>query len=265
MKNTPTIGLALGSGGARGFAHIGVIKVLEEENIPVSYIAGTSIGALVGSLYAAGSDIDQLAKIVPRFKRKYYLDFTVPRMGLIKGSRIKEFIHFFTHGKRIEELSLPFAAVATNIRTGEKVVFRQGPVAEAVRASIAIPGIFMPETVDGELLVDGAVVDRVPVSVVKEMGADFVIAVDVSSIKQDTEITSIFDVIMQSLDILQMELVKHREIPADVTIKPPVEHFNSRSFTNLEEIMAIGEREARKYIKEIKEKIAVWEDGMNEK
>ncbi|MGM9925261.1 MAG: patatin-like phospholipase family protein [Bacillus sp. (in: firmicutes)] len=261
MKEAPRIGLALGSGGARGFAHIGVLKVLKEEQIPISYIAGSSMGALVGSLYAAGTDFDQLYKIATRFKRKYYLDFTVPKMGLIKGNRIKEFIGIFTNWKNIEELDIPLAVVATDIKTGEKVVFKEGSAADAVRASIAIPGIFKPEKIGNHLLVDGGVADRVPVSVVKEMGADYVIAVDVSHVKQDVEVTSIYDVIMQSLDILQMEIVSNREIASNVMIRPRVEKFSSRAFTHIEEIIAIGEAETRKHIKQIKRDLAEWEEG----
>ena len=263
LKKKPKIGLALGSGGARGFAHLGVIRVLKEENIPISYIAGSSMGALIGSLYAAGTDLEQLYKIVPHFKRKFFMDVTVPKMGFIKGNRIKEFIGIFTHWKHLEQLDIPTAVVATDIRTGEKVVFTEGLVADAVRASIAIPGIFTPEKIGDKLLVDGGVVDRVPVSVVKEMGADFVIAVDVSHIKRDVEINSIYDVIMQSLDILQMEIVQNREIASDIMLQPRVEQFDSRAFTNLEEIVAIGEQEARKKIDWIKETLANWEGKEN--
>lgn len=265
MKKKPKIGLALGSGGARGFAHLGVIRVLKEENIPISYVAGSSMGALIGSLYASGIDLEKLYKIVSSFKRKYYLDFTVPKMGLIKGNRIKEFIGIFTHWKNLEDLDIPTAVVATNIRTAEKVVFTKGSVATAVRASIAIPGIFTPEKIGDQLLVDGGVVDRVPVSVVKEMGAEFVIAVDVSHVKQNVEINSIYDVIMQSLDILQMEIVRNREIASDIMLQPRVEQFDSRAFTNLEEIVAIGEQEARKNIDSIKQALAKWEEKENDK
>lgn len=265
MKKKPKIGLALGSGGARGFAHLGVIRVLKEENIPISYVAGSSMGALIGSLYASGTDLDQLYKIATSFKRKYYLDFTVPKMGLIKGNRIKEFIGIFTHWRNLEDLDIPTAVVATNIRTAEKVVFTEGSVANAVRASIAIPGIFTPEKIGDQLLVDGGVVDRVPVSVVKEMGAEFVIAVDVSHVKQNVEIHSIYDVIMQSLDILQMEIVRNREIASDIMLQPRVEQFDSRAFTNLEEIVAIGEQEARQNIDNIKQALAKWEEQENEK
>jgi NTE family protein len=260
----PKIGLALGSGGARGFAHLGVIKVLKDNGIPIDYISGSSMGALIACFYAVGLDIDRLYKISGAFKRKYYLDFTVPKMGFIAGKRVKELIRFFTHGKRIEELDIPVAIVATDLMSGEKVVFRTGPIADAVRASISIPGIFVPEKINGRLLVDGGVVDRIPVSVVKEMGAEFIIAVDVSHVKSNAEITSIYDVIMQSIDIMQMELVDHRMIASDIMIRPRVEKFNSRAFTNIEDIIAIGEEEARKQIPIIKKKIEQWKESKTE-
>ncbi|MCM3665750.1 patatin-like phospholipase family protein [Mesobacillus subterraneus] len=261
---SPKVGLALGSGGARGFAHLGVIKVLRDEGIPIDLIAGSSMGALVASFYGAGLDVDRLYKLSRVFKRKYYLDFTVPKMGFISGKRVKELIRIFTHGKKIEELDIPIGIVATDLMSGEKVVFKNGPVAEAVRASIAIPGIFVPEKLDGRLFVDGGVVDRIPVSVAKEMGADIVIAVDVSNVKVNADITSIFDVIIQSIDIMQMELVANREIASDVMIRPKVEMYNSKAFTNIEEIIVIGEEEAKKHIDKIKHCIEQWKESHTE-
>ena len=261
---SPKVGLALGSGGARGFAHLGVIKVLKDEGIPIDLIAGSSMGALVASFYGAGLDVERLYKLSRVFKRKYYLDFTVPKMGFIAGKRVKELIRIFTHGKKIEELDIPIGIVATDLMSGEKVVFKSGPVAEAVRASIAIPGIFVPEKLGGRLFVDGGVVDRIPVSVAKEMGADIVIAVDVSSVKINEEVTSIFDVIMQSIDIMQMELVANREVASDVMLRPPVEMFNSKAFTNIEEIIAIGEEEAKKHVNKIKKCMEEWKEPQTE-
>lgn len=258
--NRPKVGLALGSGGARGFAHLGVIKVLIEEGIPVDLIAGSSMGALVACFYGAGIEIDRLYKLSKAFKRKYYLDFTVPKMGFIKGKRLKEFIHVFTHGKRIEELSVPVSVVATDLITGDKVVFNNGPIASAVRASISIPGIFVPEKYNGRILVDGGVVDRVPVSVAKEMGADIVIGVDVSNVKRNAEVHSIFDVIMQSIDIMQTEVVINREAAAHLMLRPSVENFSSHAFTNNEDIIAIGEKETKKHIHEIKKLIDNWKE-----
>lgn len=258
LMRQPVIGLALGSGGARGFAHLGVIKVLKEEGINVDVIAGSSMGALVGCFYGAGLDIDRLYKLAGAFKRKYYLDFTVPKMGFLAGKKVKELIRLFTHGKSLEDLDIPVRVVATDLKAGEKVVFSKGPIADAVRASISIPGIFIPEKLEDRLLVDGGVIDRVPVSVVEEMGADLIIAVDVSRVKTSSDITSIFDVIMQSLDIMQMELVSNREIASDIMIRPHVEMYSSRAFTNIEDIIRIGEEEARKQVPRIKEAIQNW-------
>lgn len=260
----PKIGLALGSGGARGFAHLGVIKVLRDEGIPIDMIAGSSMGAMVGCFYGAGLDVDRLYKLSRAFKRKYYLDFTVPKMGFIAGKRVKELIRIFTHGKNIQDLDIPMAIVATDLVSGDKVVFKEGPIADAVRASIAIPGIFTPEKLDGRLLIDGGVIDRIPVSVVKEMGADIIIAVDVSHVKTNAEITSIFDVIMQSIDIMQMELVATREIASDIMIKPRVEMYSSRAFTNIDDIILNGEKETVKQIEKIKKVIEQWKEPQTE-
>ncbi|MBA2874101.1 patatin-like phospholipase family protein [Thermaerobacillus caldiproteolyticus] len=256
----PKIGLALGSGGARGFAHLGVIKVLEEECIPIDYIAGSSMGALVAALYASGLGIDRLYKLAKAFRRNDYIDVAIPKMGLIAGKRIKEFIRLLTKGKNIEDLTIPIAIVATDVQRGEKVVFRRGDVVGAVRASISIPGIFVPEVIDGRMLVDGGVIDRIPVSVARDMGADLVIGVDVSHVKVNEPITSIFDVILQSIDILQDELARCREIASDVMIRPHVEQYSSRAFTHVEEIIEIGEVEARKQIDKIRQAIEHWKE-----
>ncbi|MCG3793503.1 patatin-like phospholipase family protein [Bacillus toyonensis] len=259
----PKIGLALGSGGAKGFAHIGVIKVLREAGIPIHMIAGSSMGALIGTFYAAGCNVERLYKLATVFKRKYYLDFTVPKMGFIAGKRVKDMIKMFTYNKNLEELDIPTAVVATDILKGEKVVFTSGPVADAVRASISVPGVFVPEKVNGRLLVDGGVIDRIPVSVVKELGADIVIAVDVSPIKVNGEVTSIYDVIMQSIEIMQHELVMNRQIASDIMMRPAVEQFSSRAFTNIEDIIRVGEVEAEKHVSNIYLLIEQWKEKHN--
>lgn len=255
---TPKIGLALGSGGARGFAHLGVLKAFHEHSIPVAMIAGSSMGALVGCFYAFGHDIRHLISLSKAFKRKYYLDFTIPKMGFITGKRVKDLLNLFMQGKNLEELPLPVAVIATNLKTGEKVVFRKGPIADAVRASISIPGIFIPEKIDGTLYVDGGVADRVPVSAVKEMGADIVIGVDVSRVDRQAEIHTVYDVIMQSLDILQMEIMNAREVESDVMISPQVERFSGRAFKNIGEIIQKGEEAALQQIPAIQRAISAW-------
>ncbi len=261
LLDKPKIGLALGSGGARGFAHLGVMKAFQDHQIDIDLIAGSSMGALVGCFYGVGHDMDQLYKLSTAFRRKFYLDFTVPKMGFIAGNRIKEFIQLFTHGKNLEDLHIPVAVVATDLTNGEKVIFTKGPISQAVRASISIPGIFVPEKVDGKLLVDGGVIDRVPVSVVKDMGADIVIAVDVSHVKRNAEISTIYDVIMQSIDIMQMELVANREVESDIMIRPHVEQYSTRAFTNIGEIIRVGEDEALKMIPAIQQAIADWKES----
>lgn len=261
--NEPKIGLALGSGGAKGFAHVGIIKVLREANIPIDMIAGSSMGALIGTFYAAGCNVERLYRMATVFKRKYYLDFTVPKMGFISGKRVKDMIKMFTYNKKIEELDIPTAVVATDILKGEKVVFTSGSIADAVRASISVPGVFVPEKIDGRLLVDGGVIDRIPVSVVKDLGADIVIAVDVSPIKVNGEVTSIYDVIMQSIEIMQHELVVNRQIASDLMMRPAVEQFSSRAFTNIEDIIRVGEEEAEKHIQKIYLLIEQWKEKNN--
>ncbi|MGO4887894.1 patatin-like phospholipase family protein [Anaerobacillus sp. MEB173] len=260
----PKIGLALGSGGARGFAHVGVLNVLEEEKIPIHMIAGSSMGALVGAFYGAGHSPVILIKMATQFRRKYFLDFTVPKMGFISGKKVKDLIRLLTHGKKIEEMSPELAIVATDLLKGEKVVFFEGDLASAVRASISIPGIFVPEKIDGKLLVDGGVIDRVPVSVARDMGADVIIAVDVSHFQVEPEITSIYDVIFQSMDIMEREMIRYSEIDVDVMIRPIISEYSSTAFTEVEDIIALGEEETRKQIDKIKESIEKWKEQQNQ-
>lgn len=176
------IGLALGSGSARGLAHIGVIKALEEEQIKIDYIAGTSIGALIGAAYAGG-EMDRFEKFLYTVDWKTiasYCDFVFPRKGLLQGQKINQlFDNFLTH-KTFEETKIPFVAVATDLVTGEEVILKSGDLIQAVRASISLPGVFQPVQYNGSYLVDGGLVNPVPANVVKAMGADLVIAVDLS-------------------------------------------------------------------------------------
>ncbi|MDT8859140.1 patatin-like phospholipase family protein [Alkalihalobacillus sp. MEB130] len=264
-ENRPKIGLALGSGGARGFAHIGVLKVLEEENIPVDFIAGSSMGALVGALYGVGQSPAHLEKFATLFRRKYFIDFIVPKLGFVAGLKAKEVIRMLAKDKKIEQLNPPVAIVATDIKNGERVILREGDVATAVRASISIPGIFVPEKIGGRLLVDGGVIDRVPVSVVKEMGADVTIAVDVSYFRTDIEMNTVYDIIMQSMDIMARELVRVQEIDSSVMIRPIVEHSSSLDFTEVENLIRRGEDATRDKLSDIKRSIENWKENKNDR
>lgn len=182
QKRTKKIGLALGSGSARGWAHIGVIKALSEAGIRVDYVSGTSVGAVVGAVFASGA-IHTFEEVVLELDWRRvvsFLDVVFPKSGLIDGSRIADFVRTHVGEKDFEDLSLSFCAVSTDLATGREVIFQEGDIIEAVRASISIPGIFTPLRKDDRILVDGGLVNPVPVSVVREMGADLVIAVDLN-------------------------------------------------------------------------------------
>ena len=182
LNSSGKVGLALGSGSTRGWSHIGVIHALVDAGITVDYIAGTSVGALVGAVYASGM-IDLLEDAVYQFSRKHvfsFRDLILPKSGLIDGVKIADFVQKYVLDEPIEKLPIPLSVVATNLYTGEEVVMKDGNIVEAVRASISLPGIFKPVRRGDHLLVDGGLVNPVPVRTVREMGADFVIAVDLN-------------------------------------------------------------------------------------
>lgn len=184
------VGLALSGGGTKGFAHVGVLEVLERHNIPIDYIAGTSMGAVVGALYASGISVPDLKLLAKETKWKNLVDFTLPDKGILSGNKIENFMRILLKNKKFKDLNIPTQVVATDISGGKKVVFKKGDVASAVRASISLPSIFVPHQYKGKLLVDGGVLDPVPVQVVREMGADVVIAVDLSTKTKDVVIDS---------------------------------------------------------------------------
>ena len=182
MKGSVKIGYALGGGAARGLSHIGVLKVLDEHGISPDIIAGTSIGAIVGALYAGGyepSEIEQLVLGLDWKKLVYLVDMTLPLSGLLQGKRVVSLLKSILGDLTFSQLRCDFACVATDIINGEQVVLRDGSLIEAVRASISIPGIFTPVAIKGRYLVDGGLINAVPVSVCREMGAEYVIGVNV--------------------------------------------------------------------------------------
>lgn len=257
----PKIGLALGSGGARGLAHIGVIKALQEHQISYDLISGSSMGSLVGALVANNNDIKMLEKLAVTLKRKHWLDLTVPKLGLVSGDKIRELTRILTHGKNIEDLAIPLGIVTTDIETGERVVYREGNVADAVRASISIPGIFVPQRIGDRLLVDGGVVERVPVRTVREMGADIIIAVDVGLFDAKMKVNNIMDVISQSINIMEREIYQRQISTADYVIRPDVGHISTTDFSNVEDIIEAGYRKGIGCIEQIKKLIEVWEEN----
>lgn len=255
----PVVGLALGSGGARGFAHIGVLKYFKEKQIPVDMVAGSSMGSLVGALYAVHQNPYLLEKVAVAMRRKYWTDFTVPRLGLLAGDKVRELVRLLTHGKNIEELSLPLGIVATDIQSGEEVTFTSGPVDLAVRASISIPGIFEPVFYGDRVLVDGGVVNRVPVSLLYQMGADIVIAVDVSQQIPRVKIRSLYDVVAQTMDVMAEMIHRSRQVTADVLICPEVGHISSTDFSQPKSCIEAGEEAAAEKLEEVLSCIREWQ------
>lgn len=177
-KKTRKLGLALGAGAARGLVHIGVLKTLHKHNIYPDYIAGTSMGSVIGAFYSAGQSPEEIQEIAKQTNWKNMIDFTIPKSGLLKGELIETQIRKMVRNKTFKQLNIPLGIVCYNFTKNEKVVFYKGDVAKAVRASISIPGIFTPTKIDGDEYIDGVVADPTPFDVVKEMGADIIIAVD---------------------------------------------------------------------------------------
>lgn len=240
MNCKPKIGLALGSGSARGLAHIGVLKALEEYNVDVDIICGSSAGALIGGLYACDIKPDMIKNLAIQIDKKMWVDFTVPKKGIIKGEKIEEILRLITRQRNIEDLNRRLAIVATDLKNAEEIVFTEGSISKAIRASISIPGIFEPIKMDDSVLVDGGVVDRVPVSVVKDIGADVIIAVDVGFSDYQSRVFHIFDIIQQSIDVMAKKIYEADKIYADVIIEPPLSHIESSSFELVDECAEIG-------------------------
>jgi len=265
------VGLALGSGAARGLAHVGVLEVLQKENIPVDMIAGTSAGAAVGALYARGIDISQIKSLALDLSRKKLfplVDPSLPKTGLIKGRKIKNLITQSIGGNiQFSDLKIPFACVATDIETGEEIVIDRGSVPEAIRASISIPGIFTPVEKDERYLVDGGLVNPVPVNILKRMGANLVIAVNVTpgvtgrtqqenkDRAEDSREPNIIKVLMQSIHIATYSLVRASLEDADIVIEPEIAHLGSAEFHHAEEFIRLGKLAAQEAMPEIKRKL----------
>jgi len=263
-QKTPKIILALGGGGARGFAHIGVLQVFEEASLKISGIVGTSMGALVGSTYAAETDLYYLARLVDALGWESLIDFRLPTLGLIDGVKVQTLIDLLTKGKKIEELRLPFWAVATDLHTGEEIVFKEGLLAPAVRASISVPGIFHPVEYNERILVDGAVVAGVPVSIARQMEGDLVIAVNVGFDHTQHRINNVFDVLSKVQDIMGNRLDRFQMELADLTIVPQLGNIGTMHFHRAKECIDIGRKAAEAALPQIKTWIQKFQQEKNE-
>lgn len=246
------IGLVLGAGAAKGFAHIGVLKILESNKIPIHMIVGTSAGSAVGSLYAYGYDAFELQKLSFSVEKGDIVDLNIfPDNGFIKGEKLEEFINKTLKNTPMEKLKIPFYAVATEVKDGEEVVFGKGNTGAAVRASCSIPGIFRPAKIAGQLYVDGGVVSPVAVDVAKRFGADIVIAVDISSSVERTLPENTIETILQSLNIMYSKLASMQLSRADIVIKPKVGHIGSGDFSKRHEAILEGEKAALEALPQI--------------
>jgi NTE family protein len=217
--------------------------------VTVDVVAGSSMGSLVGAFYVTGMSPAFMERLACTLRWRHWVDLTVPKVGLIAGDKIREMVKLLTRGLRIEELDRPFAAVATDLVQRKAVIIRSGLLADAVRASIAIPGVFVPVRVDGQVLVDGGVIERVPTVAARMLGADTVIAVDVSTGSRPAVPETMLDVIMQSLDIMQERLlVQH---PADILIAPDLSSVGTSHFHKAEAAIRIGYEAAKAKMPEI--------------
>jgi len=247
IKPTPRpakIALVLGAGASRGFAHIGVLKILESNKIPIHMIVGTSAGSFVGSIYAYGFTAFQLQKMSFSIERGDIVDLTIPDNGFVKGEKLEEYINTLLNNTPIEKLRIPFYAVATDIQNAQEVVFGKGNTGTAVRASCSIPGIFRPVKVGDRTYVDGGVVSPVAIDAAKRYGADFVIAVDISSDIGDRPPESTIETILQSVSIMYSKLSSIQLSKADIVIRPKVGYIGSSDFTKKHEAVLEGEKAA---------------------
>ena len=237
-RKRPRIGLALGGGMARGTAHIGVLRVLEKYGIPIDLIAGTSVGSLVGGAYAAGLSPDQIQEIATRVRWGDLGRVTVSRLGFYSNARTEDFVRAKFPITEIEKLKIPFGAVAADIQSGKMVVFTEGSLPLAIRASCAMPIYYIPVPVNGRLLVDGGIVGHLPASVARLMGADVVIAIDVNSQHNAiTQPSNMFTVMAQSLSIMGRSTVSYLYQDADVVINPKIGHIRAHDLTRAEEMI----------------------------
>ncbi len=250
------IGLALGGGAAKGFAHIGVIKMLEANGFEPSVVSGTSAGSVIGSLYASGMDAFQMQEKAVALDQTSIRDVRLFSGGLIQGQALQDYVNQQVGGKTIEKLAKPFAAVATRLEDGERIVFVRGNTGQAVRASSSVPGVFEPVTIGKYHYVDGGVVSPVPVDAARQLGAEFVIAVDISSKASGKNPGDLLGTVNQSISIMGQRLGEAELKRADIVIRPKVLDIGPADFTQRATAIMEGERAAMAVMPQIRAAIA---------
>ncbi|WP_141454908.1 patatin-like phospholipase family protein [Pseudoxanthomonas sp. z9] len=249
------VGIALGGGAAKGFAHIGVIKMLEANGIQPVVVSGTSAGSVVGALYASGMDPFQMQKQAFALDETNIRDVRLFSGGLVQGQALQDYVNDLLGKRPIEKLKKPFAAVATQLETGQRTVFVRGNVGQAVRASSSIPGVFEPVVIGKATYIDGGVVSPVPVDAARQLGADFVIAVDISTKASGTRPGSMLGIVNQSITIMGQKLGEQELARADIVIRPRVNEIGPADFEQKNNAILEGERAAMAVMPQIREKL----------
>src|SRR5215472_672432 len=248
----PKIGVALGGGFARGLAHIGVLKVLEEENVPIDFIAGTSVGSVIGAAYASGMSAKELEEIAALVRFKDFSRWTFSRFGLFSNDKMAIFLNKFLRCKTFEELRIPLAVTATDIVTGEPAVFTSGNLIDPVRASCAYPGMFLPVNIDGRLLVDGLLAHGVPAAPLRAMGAERVVSIFLSAHwVRPKGPRHVFDLIGQCFSIAQARMCGPWKAASDIVLEPAIGEFGYDDFGRAQELIRAGEAAARAALPQI--------------
>ncbi len=232
-KKSPKIGLVLGGGAARGFAHIGVIQVLEEAGIRPSLVVGTSAGSLVAAFYASGKSGAQLQQVAETMEEATFADWTLPifSRGMLRGEALARYVNAQVHGRLIENMPLPLGIVATDLNSGQGVLFQRGDTATAVRASSAVPALFQPVKIAGREYVDGGLVSPVPVRYARQMGAELVIAVDISSAPEGNTASDTLQILLQTFSIMGKSINTFELREADVVVRPALVGVASSDFS----------------------------------
>ena len=252
-KRLPAIGLALGGGFARGIAHVGVLKVLEEEGIPVRMIAGTSVGALIGAAYCSGVTIAELEEVAYKVRFTTFARWTLSRYGFASNDRMVSFLTRTLKVQTFEQLRIPLGVTATDFNTGEGMVFTSGSIIDPVRASCAYPGMFLPVEIRGRWLVDGMLSNPVPTRPLRAMGAERVLAVQLKGQwSKSTAPRHLFDVIGQSFAIAQDMMSTVWRSAADVVIEPDVAGFDYDDFKRAGELIRVGETAMRRALPQVR-------------
>lgn len=240
-KSKPKIAIAFGGGAAKGFAHIGVIKVLEQNGIKPDIITGTSAGSVIGSLYASGLSPIEIQQKAMNLDENQLTDYTLSSAGIVKGEALQDFINKEVKGRPIDKLPIRFGAVATNKENGEAIVFRSGNTGQAVRASASIPNVFLPVKIGKNSYVDGGLVQPVPVEAAKEMGADIIIAIDISAKPTKGE-KGFWATLDQSVSIMNQVALNKQLKMANIIIRPNINNISSLSFENRHQAILEGEK-----------------------